>query len=87
MKLNPNFGRAYAGMGVIYTVFKDEAKAKEAYDRALKLVDRMSEREKYRTLGTYYMSVARNYRESDRKLQKARELVSRRWSRPWKILD
>ncbi len=64
VKLDPNFGRAYAGMGVIYTVFKDEAKAKEAYDWALKLVDRMSEREKYRTLGTYYMSVARNYEKA-----------------------
>jgi tetratricopeptide (TPR) repeat protein/tRNA A-37 threonylcarbamoyl transferase component Bud32 len=62
--LDPNFGRAYAGMGVIYTIFKDEAKAKTAYDEALKLVDRMSEREKYRTLGTYYMSVARNYEKA-----------------------
>ncbi|HEY7698168.1 MAG TPA: tetratricopeptide repeat protein, partial [Vicinamibacteria bacterium] len=62
--LDPNFGRAYAGMGVIYTIFKDEAKAKTAYEQALKLVDRMSEREKYRTLGTYYMSVARNYEKA-----------------------
>ena len=61
VELDPNFGRAYAGMGVIYTIFKDEEKTKAAYDEALKLVDRMSEREKYRTLGTYYMSVARNY--------------------------
>ncbi len=64
VNLDPNFGRAYAGMGVIYTIFKDEANAKIAYDRALKLVDRMSEREKYRTLGTYYMSVARNYEKA-----------------------
>jgi serine/threonine protein kinase/Flp pilus assembly protein TadD len=64
IELDPNFGRAYAGMGVIYTIFKDEAKAKAAYDDALRLVDRMSEREKYRTLGTYYMSVARNYEKA-----------------------
>ena len=64
VELDPNFGRAYAGMGVIYTIFKDEEKTKAAYDQALKLVDRMSEREKYRTLGTYYMSVARNYEKA-----------------------
>ena len=64
VKLDPNFGRAYAGMGVIYTIFKDEAKSKAAYEEALKLVDRMSDREKYRTLGTYYMSVARNYEKA-----------------------
>lgn len=64
VELDPNFGRAYAGMGVIYTIFKDEAKAKTAYEEALKLVDRMSEREKYRTLGTYYMGVARNYEKA-----------------------
>jgi serine/threonine protein kinase/tetratricopeptide (TPR) repeat protein len=64
IELDPNFGRAYAGMGVIYTIFKDEEKMKAAYDQALKLVDRMSEREKYRTLGTYYMSVARNYEKA-----------------------
>lgn len=64
VELDPNFGRAYAGMGVIYTIFKDEEKTKAAYDEALKLVDRMSEREKYRTLGTYYMGVARNYEKA-----------------------
>jgi tetratricopeptide (TPR) repeat protein len=51
-------------MGVIYTIFKDEARSKAAYEEALKLVDRMSDREKYRTLGTYYMSVARNYEKA-----------------------
>ncbi len=64
VELDPGFGRAYAGMGVIYTIAKDEARSKAAYEEALKLVDRMSEREKYRTLGTYYMSVARNYEKA-----------------------
>src|SRR5262249_55905545 len=57
-------GRAYAGMGVLYVIFKDEAKAKSAYEMALKYVSRMSDREKYRTLGTYYLSVARNYEKA-----------------------
>jgi tetratricopeptide (TPR) repeat protein len=58
------FGRAYAGMGVLYTIAKDEARAKSAYELALKYVGRMSDREKYRTLGTYYLSVARNYEKA-----------------------
>jgi tetratricopeptide (TPR) repeat protein len=62
--LDPGFGRAYAGMGVIYTVFKDEAKAKASYELALKYVGRMSDREKYRTLGTYYLSIVRNYEKA-----------------------
>jgi tetratricopeptide (TPR) repeat protein len=60
VRLDPNFGRAWAGMGVIYTILKDEARAKEAYEEALKHVDRMTDREKLRTLGTYYLNVARN---------------------------
>jgi eukaryotic-like serine/threonine-protein kinase len=60
IKLDPNFGRAWAGMGVVYSTLKDESRAKAAYEEALKHVDRMSEREKLRTLGTYYLNVARN---------------------------
>jgi serine/threonine protein kinase/Tfp pilus assembly protein PilF len=59
--LDPGMGRAYAGMAVVYDDLKDEAKTKTAYEEALKRVDRMTEREKYRTLGTYYLLVARNY--------------------------
>ncbi len=59
--LDPAMGRAYAGMAVVYDDLKDDAKSKAAYEQALKLVDRMTEREKYRTLGTYYLLVARNY--------------------------
>jgi serine/threonine protein kinase/tetratricopeptide (TPR) repeat protein len=59
--LDPGMGRAYAGMAVVYDDLKDETKTKTAYEEALKRVDRMTEREKYRTLGTYYLLVARNY--------------------------
>jgi tetratricopeptide (TPR) repeat protein len=48
-------------MAVVYDDLKDDAKTKTAYEEALKRVDRMTEREKYRTLGTYYLLVARNY--------------------------
>jgi serine/threonine protein kinase/tetratricopeptide (TPR) repeat protein len=59
--LDPGMGRAYAGMAVVYDDLKDETNTKTAYEEALKRVDRMTEREKYRTLGTYYLLVARNY--------------------------
>jgi tetratricopeptide (TPR) repeat protein len=61
LRLDPSFGRAYAGMGVLYFNAKDVANAQAAFDKALKLVDRMSDREKYRTLGSYYLGVALNY--------------------------
>ena len=58
---DPQFGRAYAGMGVIYSNFKQQDKAEEAYREAFKHLDRMTEREKYRTLGGYYNLVVHNY--------------------------
>ncbi len=59
--LDPNFGRAYAGMGTTYLNLRDMPNARIAWDKALKLLDRMNEREKRRTLGTYYLGVALNY--------------------------
>ena len=62
--LDPRFGRAYAGMGVIYANIKQEDRARASYEQALKHVDRMTEREKFRTLGTYYLLVARNHEKA-----------------------
>ena len=64
IKLDSGFGRAYAGMGVIYSNFKQQDKAEAAYAEALKHVDRMTDREKYRTLGGYYLLVVRNYEKA-----------------------
>ncbi|HEY1909913.1 MAG TPA: protein kinase [Vicinamibacterales bacterium] len=72
--LDPGMGRAYAGMAVVYDDLKDEAKTKTAYEEALKRVDRMTEREKYRTLGTYYLLVARNY---DKAIENYQTLLQR----------
>ena len=56
-----NFGRAYSGLALsAYKLGrKDEADA--AWERALGLLDGMTEREKYRTLGVYYSLVAGNF--------------------------
>src|SRR5258708_20801651 len=61
---DPQFGRAYAGKGVIYANFKQQDKAEAAYREAFKHVDRMTEREKYRTLGGYYNLVVGNYEKA-----------------------
>lgn len=61
---DPKFGRAYAGMGVVYGNLRREAEAEESYQKAFKHLDRMSEREKYRTLGGYYLLVSRNFEKA-----------------------
>jgi len=60
--LDPAFGRAHAGIAGVYANYlKDTQKAGAAYQAAIKHSDRMTEREKFRTLGTYYLDIARNY--------------------------
>jgi tetratricopeptide (TPR) repeat protein len=58
---DPQLGRAYSGMGIIYRNLGQMDKADAMFKEALKHVDRMTDREKYRTLGAYYLSIARNY--------------------------
>jgi eukaryotic-like serine/threonine-protein kinase len=62
--LDPGLARAYAGMGVIYGALKQDAKVEESYQNAFKHLDRMSEREKLRTQGGYYLLVTHNYEKA-----------------------
>jgi len=65
VKLDPQFGRAYAGIaGVYVNYFKQPELAEAAYQEAMKHLDRMTEREKYRTLGTYYLDIAQNFEKA-----------------------
>lgn len=52
---DPNFGRAYSGLGALYYSRGDQQKAEEYYKKALQHVDRMTDREKWRTRGGYYL--------------------------------
>ena len=69
-----SFGRAYSGWAVNATNLGRTSEADEAYKKALTLLDRMTEREKLRTLGAYYLQIAGNY---DKAVETYSELVTR----------
>ena len=56
-----NFGRAYSGWATSCYELGRNDEAGELWKKALSLMDRMTDRERYRTLGTYYLAVVRNY--------------------------
>jgi tetratricopeptide (TPR) repeat protein len=64
VRLDPSFGRAHAGMAVIYGNLRRPEQSEAAYQKAFQHLDRMTERERYRTLGAYYLLVARNYEKA-----------------------
>jgi serine/threonine protein kinase/Tfp pilus assembly protein PilF len=55
LSIDPNFGRAYAGLAAIYANSGRNDEAEASYQKALTLLDRMTEREKLRTRGGYYL--------------------------------
>ena len=57
IELDPNMGRAYAGLAVISINTGRRNDAEKYYQSAMALVGRMSDREKYRTRGGYYLTV------------------------------
>jgi tetratricopeptide (TPR) repeat protein/TolB-like protein len=64
IEADPNFGRAYAGWANSLFQLGRRDESLEQWKKALALMDRMSERERYRTLGSYYLGVARNYEKA-----------------------
>jgi serine/threonine protein kinase/Flp pilus assembly protein TadD len=61
IELDPGFGRAYAGSAYSASQLGRREEAAVLWKKALSVVDRMTEREKYRTLGLYYGTVSRDY--------------------------
>ncbi len=55
IQLDPNFGRAYAGLAVIYANRGERSEAEKYYRMAMQRIDRMTPRERYRTRGGYYL--------------------------------
>ncbi len=64
VELDPQFGRAYASWAASAFSLGDRQKAEELYQKAFGLADRMSERERLRTFGTYSLTVRQAYQEA-----------------------
>ena len=54
-ELDPGLGRAYAGMAVILANMGRKQDAEKNFKLAMSKIDRMTDREKYRTRGAYYL--------------------------------
>lgn len=57
---DPEFGRAYVGWALSEAKLGHRERSEELWAKALTLIDSMSERERYRTLGIYYTTVTSN---------------------------
>ena len=55
LAIDPDFGRAHAGLAATYSNLRRPAEAEASYLDALSHLDRMTEREKFRTRGGYYL--------------------------------
>src|SRR5262249_47574681 len=74
LEKDPRFGRAFSGLAVSAYKVGRSAEAEEAYKQAFSLLDRMTEREKLRTLGGYYLQFTKSY---DKAVDNYAELVRR----------
>jgi len=71
---DPDFARAYSGWGLSAFKIGRRSEAEEKWQKALSLLDRMTERERYRTLGLYYAAVSLNY---DKAIENYAQLVEK----------
>src|SRR6266404_6249296 len=55
VQFDSNFGRAYAGLAAVSANIGQQREAQKYYQAAMTHLDRMSDREKYRTRGGYYL--------------------------------
>ena len=55
IQLDPDLGRAYAGTAAVYSSIGKRQEAEKYYGLAMSHIDRMTDREKYRTRSGYYL--------------------------------
>jgi tetratricopeptide (TPR) repeat protein/tRNA A-37 threonylcarbamoyl transferase component Bud32 len=60
LEYDPSLGRAYAGLGACYYNLNQIKESEHNYNEALKLIGTMTDREKFRTRGGYYL-VKKNF--------------------------
>jgi tetratricopeptide (TPR) repeat protein/tRNA A-37 threonylcarbamoyl transferase component Bud32 len=63
LEYDPKLGRAYAGLGACYYNLNMIKEAEQNYNEALKLIGTMTDREKFRTRGGYYL-LKKNYQSA-----------------------
>jgi len=73
IELDPGLGRAYAGLAAVYANSGQREEAERQYKLAMARLDRMSERERYRTRSGYYLFT----RNNDRAIEELTELLER----------
>jgi tetratricopeptide (TPR) repeat protein len=73
LRHDPEFGRAYSGLAASLLRLGRREEAQKNLDEALRRTDRMTEREKLRTLG-FYFAITRNY---DKAIETYEELVAK----------
>src|SRR5215472_4404887 len=73
LQFDPEMGRAYVVLAVVYNNMKEPQQAEKYFKLALSKIDHMSDREKYRTRGSYYLVA----REPDKALEELQQLVSK----------
>ncbi|HEY7575736.1 MAG TPA: protein kinase [Thermoanaerobaculia bacterium] len=74
IELDPQLGRADAGIAVLFSKQGRRDEAEKYYQQAMAKIDRMSDREKYRTRGGYYLGVRR---DPDKAIEEYSQLVAR----------
>ena len=62
--LDPNLGRAYASLAAVYSDLGQLDETEKYHKQAMARIDRMSDREKYKTRGIYYLAVQRNHQKA-----------------------
>jgi tetratricopeptide (TPR) repeat protein len=72
IRLDPGLGRAYAGLAVMEGNRSHHAEAARWFEAAQRQVERMTERERYRTRGAYYLTVSR---DADKAIEAYQSLV------------
>ena len=70
-EFDPNLGRAYSGLAAVYANMGRRQDSEKYYKLALSKMDRMSDREKYRTRSGYYLLT----RNSDKAIEELSQFV------------
>ena len=73
LQFDPELGRAYVVLAVVYNNMKQPQQAEKYFSLALSKIDSMSEREKYRSRGDYYLVT----RKPEKALEELQHLVAK----------